>query len=215
MVGEGLHVLAEAASVVHDVQGEAQPVSQPRQVLVDAGRLPAGVGEYGAVGDAVERALVCHERHDGGLDASAQADDGRRRFGLHHASASVVSSACGSLGGVSSPCAACLSLAACLIIRVMMRRKRSRASGAGLEETLMTPISKASPRGFRRLFCSFFPVVSFILRSRSGVWWAAGLSTRDCGWAAGADGTGERRRHPAVSGPAVPPLRLRPAGPIV
>ncbi len=54
-----------------------------------------------------------------------------------------------------------------------------------------------------------------MLRIRSGVWWAAGLSLRDCGWAAGADGMGERRRYPAVSGPAVPPLRLRPAGPLV
>ena len=37
------------------------------------------VCEDGAVGDAVECPLVCHERHDGGLDASAQADDGKRR----------------------------------------------------------------------------------------------------------------------------------------
>ena len=44
---------------------------------------------------------------------------------------------------------------------------------------------------------------------------ATGPSTRDCGWAAGADGMGGRRRHPAVSDPAVPPLRLRPAGPLV
>ena len=58
-------------------------------------------------------------------------------------------------------------------------------------------------------------LVSFMVHSRSGGSWAAGLSLRDCGWAAGADGTGERRRHPAVSGPAVPPLRLRPAGPLV
>ncbi len=54
-----------------------------------------------------------------------------------------------------------------------------------------------------------------MLRIRSGGWWAAGLSIQVCGWAAGADGTGERRRHPAVSDPAVPPLRLRPAGPLV
>ncbi len=36
-----------------------------------------------------------------------------------------------------------------------------------------------------------------------------------CGWAAGADGMGGLRRQPAVSDPAVPPLLLRPAGPLV
>ena len=50
----------------------------------------------------------------------------------------------------------------------------------------MTPISKTPARGFRCPLCSFFPVASFMLRSRSGVWWAAGLSTRVCGWTAGA-----------------------------
>ena len=58
MVGEGLHVLAETAPVVHDVEREAQPVPEPFEVLVDAGGLPSGVGEDGAVGDAVEHALV-------------------------------------------------------------------------------------------------------------------------------------------------------------
>ena len=61
MVGEGLHILPEASPVVDDVQGEAQPVSEPLDVLVDAGRLPSGVGEDGPVRHAVERALSGHE----------------------------------------------------------------------------------------------------------------------------------------------------------
>ena len=94
--------------------------------------------------------------------------------------------------GASPPGVKYPSSVAYLTSRDRRRRCLSLASGPGLEKTLMTPISKASPRGFRRPFCSLFPVVSFMLRSRSGGWWAAGLSTRDCGWAAGADGTGER-----------------------
>ena len=199
----------------HDVQGEPQLPGQPFQVLVDAGGLPVGVCEDGAVGDVVERPLARHERHDGGLDAPSQADDGKRRFGLHHASASVVSSVGRSSAGASPPGVKYPSSVAYLTSRDRRRRCLSLASGPGLEKTLMTPISEASLRGLPRLLCSFCAVVSFMLRSRSGVCWAAGLSLRDCGWAAGADGTGGRRRHPAVSGPAVPPLRLRPAGPLV
>ena len=208
MVGEGLHVLAEAAPVVHDVQGESQLPGQPFQVLVDAGGLPPGVCEDGAVGDAVERSLARYERHDGGLDASSQADDGKRRFGLHHASASLVSSAGRSSAGASPPGVKYPSSVAYLTSRDRRRRKRSRASGPGLEKTLMTPISEASLRGLPRLLCSLFRVVSFILRSRSGGWWAAGLSTRACGWAAVARPFRRLRRHPAVSDPAVPAVRL-------
>ena len=49
MAGEGPHVLADAPSVVHDVQREAPPVPQPFQVVVEPGRLPAAAGEDGAV----------------------------------------------------------------------------------------------------------------------------------------------------------------------
>ena len=168
---------------------------QPFQVLVDAGGLPPGVREDGAVGGAVEGSLARHERHDGGLDAPSQADDGKRRFGLHHASASLVSSAGRSSAGASPPGVKYPSSVAYLTSRARRRRKRSRASGPGLEETLMTPISGASLRGLPLLLCSLFRVVSFILRSRSGVWWAAGLSTRECDWAVGADGMGGQRRH--------------------
>ena len=58
VVGEGLHVLAEAAPVVHDVQGESEMAFEPFQVGVDARRFPLRVGEDGAVRDAVERALA-------------------------------------------------------------------------------------------------------------------------------------------------------------
>ena len=89
-----------------------------------------------------------------------------------------------------------------------MRRKRSRASGAGLDETLMTPISKASLRGFRRLFCSFFPVVSFMLRSRSGGFVGPLASRyRSFGWAAGHGRSGRAPGGVVVSYPAVPPMR--------
>ena len=64
MVGEGPDILAETPSVIDDVQGEWQLLFQPFQVCVDAGRLPVGVGKYGAVGDAVELAQACHEGED-------------------------------------------------------------------------------------------------------------------------------------------------------
>ena len=76
MAGESLQTLAEAMPVVYDVQGEAQPLFRTFQIGVDAGRLPSGVGEDGAAWNAVERILACHERHDRGLDALTQADDG-------------------------------------------------------------------------------------------------------------------------------------------
>ena len=88
MVGEGLHVLAEAVAVVHDVQGEAELPGKPFDVLVDAGRLPAGVGEDGAVRHPLEGPLSGHERHDRGLDASAEAEDGQRWKGAHVPSSS-------------------------------------------------------------------------------------------------------------------------------
>ena len=52
---------------------KAELTFQPYQVLVDAGRLPARFGEGGEVRHAIKRALSGHERHDGGLDGSAQA----------------------------------------------------------------------------------------------------------------------------------------------
>ena len=57
-------------------------------MLVDAGS--PGVGEDGGVGDAVERPLARHERHDGGLDAPAEADDGQRRVRHQRLLAAVV-----------------------------------------------------------------------------------------------------------------------------
>ena len=89
MVNQGLDVLAEATPVVHDVEGKPQPVGEPVQVGVDAGRLPVGVGEDGAVRDAVERSLAGHEGHDRGLHAAAEADDGQRLRGTHQLSASL------------------------------------------------------------------------------------------------------------------------------
>ena len=67
VVGEGLHVLPETASVVHDVQGESELAFEPVQVGVDARRFPMGIGEDGAVRGAVERSRACHDR---GLNAS-------------------------------------------------------------------------------------------------------------------------------------------------
>ena len=74
MVGEGLDVLAQAASIVHDMERKAQPAFEPIKVVVDAGRLPMGVGEYGAVVDRVECPLARHECHDGGLDVPVEAE---------------------------------------------------------------------------------------------------------------------------------------------
>ena len=151
MVGEGLDVLAEASAVVHDVQREAQPVSEPLDVLVEAGRLPMGVGEDGAGGDAVKRSLACHERHDGGLDAPAQAEDREGWFGPHQASASVWSSAGVVLAEDSPSVAVCLSLAVCSSSSVKRRRRRSWASGAGLQLIATTRNSPASLSGDFRL----------------------------------------------------------------
>ena len=57
MIGQTLHVLAEAAPVVHDVQGEPELPAEPFQVCVQAGRLPVGVGEDGAAANAIEARL--------------------------------------------------------------------------------------------------------------------------------------------------------------
>ena len=88
VVGESLHVLSEAAPAVYDVEREAQLVSEPLDVLVDTGRLPADVREDGAARGAVERVHTGHERQDGGLDASSQADDGQCWRGNHQRSSS-------------------------------------------------------------------------------------------------------------------------------
>ena len=80
MIGQAPHVLAEASPVVHDVQGEPELPGEPLQVRVEAGRLPVGVGEDGAVRHAVERPLARHERHHRGLNAAAETDD---RQALH------------------------------------------------------------------------------------------------------------------------------------
>ena len=80
-----LHVLAQAASIVHDMERKAPLAFEPLKVVVDAGRLPMGVGEDGAVGHGVEGSLARHERHDRGLHAPAEADDGQS---LHCRSAS-------------------------------------------------------------------------------------------------------------------------------
>ena len=74
MVGERPDVVAKTASVVDDVQGERQLPCEPPQVFIDAGRLPFGVCEDGAVGHAVERTLTRHQGEYGGLDATAEAD---------------------------------------------------------------------------------------------------------------------------------------------
>ena len=76
MVGEGFHVLSEAFSIVYDVEWESAFILEPRQVFVDARRLPVGVRENRAIGNAIERLRACHERHNLGLDASAGADYG-------------------------------------------------------------------------------------------------------------------------------------------
>ena len=162
VVGEGLHVLAETAPVVHDVQGEAKLASEPFQVGVDARRFPLRVGEYGAVGDAVERALACHERHDGGLDASAQADDGQGSRGPHQPSSPAWSSAGGASEGESSCGArACselveggLSLVAYLTRREKMRLSLSSASGPGLYLTSATLDVRGVPAGSLRFLLS-------------------------------------------------------------
>ena len=77
-------------------------------------------GEDGAVGDGVECSLACHEGHDGGLDASAQADDRQGMGGLHQASTSQPSSDEEFASGAGS-----LSSVAYLTSRVKRRRSRS------------------------------------------------------------------------------------------
>ena len=85
----------------------------------------------------------------------------RMRDGSHQASPWAGSSGSRSSGGQLPLCSSsCPSWVAYLIIRDMRRRSRSSASGPGLEKTLTTPISEASPFGFPRLFCPFLSSMS-------------------------------------------------------
>ena len=91
-------VIAEAAPVVDDVQRERKLLGQPLEVGVDAGRLPPGVGEDGAVGHRVERALARHQGEDRGLDDPAEADDRQARQSAEPLPSRPVTVTCASSG---------------------------------------------------------------------------------------------------------------------
>ena len=124
-----------------DVDREWQHVvrPQPREVLVDGGGLPAGVGEHGAVGHGSDLTVRRHERERGGLDAGAEAEyaqpDARRRGGeqRHHAAsrsgASASSVASGWPGRKASRKSAALDAAeaARTTARLSSRRTSSQA----------------------------------------------------------------------------------------
>ena len=88
-------------------------------------------------GDGVECSLACHEGHDRGLDASAQADDRQGLGGLHQPSPRWGSPPRKSPRPRQGACPS----VAYLTSRVKRRRSRSWASGPGLKSMLTTPSS--------------------------------------------------------------------------
>ena len=131
-------------------RGGAKQHGQPVAVL----RRPVKgwVALHHPLGDGVECSLACHEGHDGGLDASAQADDRQGMGGLHQASTSLPSSDEESASGAGS-----LSSDAYLTSRVKGRRSRSWASGPGLNSMVTTPSSEAPADVFSVCFSWLLP----------------------------------------------------------
>ena len=85
-VGNGLQVLEEAMSVGHHVQGKAELLASPVQMIVDAEPLPIGAGENRPVTVAFKGSAVVHDLHDEGMDAATQNNDEKERIGSHQTS---------------------------------------------------------------------------------------------------------------------------------